>query len=79
MKKTLIHSLTFPPDTISTGMIVSKIAKVMNNTQSNIEILASSPQYNLKNSAEFSKINSKIYPNFACHLFHKRLQKFTWG
>ena len=61
MKKTLIHSLTFPPDTISTGMIVSKIAKVMNNTQSNIEILASSPQYNLKNSAEFSKINSKIF------------------
>ena len=60
MKKTLIHSLTFPPDTISTGMIVSKIAKEMNNTQSNIEILASSPQYNLKNSEEFSKINSKI-------------------
>ena len=60
MKKTLIHSLTFPPDTISTGMIVSKIAKEINNTQSNIEILASSPQYNLKNSAEFSKINSKI-------------------
>ena len=51
MKKTLIHSLTFPPDTISTGMIVSKIAKEINNTQSNIEILASSLQYNLKNSA----------------------------
>jgi hypothetical protein len=60
MKKTLIHSLTFPPDTISTGMIVSKIAKEMNNTQCNIEILASSPQYNLKNSEEFSKVNSKI-------------------
>ena len=48
-----IHSLL--PD------ILSKIAKEINNTQSNIEILASSPQYNLKNSAEFSKINSKIF------------------
>ena len=31
MKKTLIHSLTFPPDTISTGMIVSEIAERINN------------------------------------------------
>ena len=53
MKKTLIHSLTFPPDTISTGMIVSKIAKEINNSSNNIEVLASSPQYNLKSSVEF--------------------------
>ena len=53
MKKTLIHSLTFPPDTISTGMIVSEIADGINSEHHNIEVLASSPQYTLK-SADFN-------------------------
>ena len=60
MKKTLIHSLTFPPDTISTGMIVSKIAKEINNTQSNVEVLASSPQYNLKSVELFDNSDEKF-------------------
>ena len=42
MKKTLIHSLTFPPDTVSTGMIVSEIADGINSEHHNIEVLASS-------------------------------------
>ena len=62
MKKTLIHSLTFPPDTISTGMIVSKIAKEINNTQSNVEVLASSPQYNLKSVELFNNSDQKFLP-----------------
>ena len=45
MKKTLFHSLTFPPDTISTGMIVSEIAEGINTELHNVEVLASSPQY----------------------------------
>ena len=53
MKKTLIHSLTFPPDTISTGMIVSEIADGINSEHQNIEVLASSPQYNLKSADSF--------------------------
>ena len=48
MKKTLFHSLTFPPDTISTGMIVSEIADGINSELNNVEVLASSPQYNIK-------------------------------
>ena len=47
MKKTLFHSLTFPPDTISTGMIVSEIADGINKKLNNVEVLASSPQYNM--------------------------------
>ena len=53
MKKTLFHSLTFPPDTISTGMIVSEIAEGINTKLHNVEVLASSPQYNVKSVALF--------------------------
>ena len=54
MKKILIHSLTFPPDTISTGMIVSEIADGLNKELNNIEVLVSSPQYNLKSAKEYN-------------------------
>ena len=40
MKKILIHSLTFPPDTISTGMIVSEIADGLNKELNNTLYLA---------------------------------------
>jgi hypothetical protein len=53
MKKILFHSLTFPPDTISTGMIVSKIAEGFQKDLKNVEVLASSPQYNLKILEQF--------------------------
>ena len=65
MKKILIHSLTFPPDTISTGMIVSEIADGLNKELNNIEVLASSPQYNLKSAREFNQ-NDK---NVSCLLY----------
>ena len=60
MKKILIHSLTFPPDTISTGMIVSEIADGLNKELKNIEVLASSPQYNLKSAREFNQNDKNV-------------------
>jgi hypothetical protein len=60
MKKILIHSLTFPPDTISTGMIVSEIADGLNKELNNIEVLASSPQYNLKSAQEYNQNDKNI-------------------
>ena len=60
MKKILIHSLTFPPDTISTGMIVSEIADGLNKEFNNIEVLASSPQYNLKSAREFNQNDKNV-------------------
>ena len=60
MKKTLIHSLTFPPDTISTGMIVSEIAEGINKELHNIEVLASSPQYNLKSADSFDHSDKNL-------------------
>jgi hypothetical protein len=60
MKKILIHSLTFPPDTISTGMIVSEIADGLNKELNNIEVLASSPQYNLKSAKEFNQNDKNV-------------------
>ena len=60
MKKILIHSLTFPPDTISTGMIVSEIADGLNKELNNIEVLASSPQYNLKSAREFNQNDKNV-------------------
>tara|TARA_Y100000022_G_scaffold33837_1_gene27093 strand:- start:92 stop:1273 length:1182 start_codon:yes stop_codon:yes gene_type:complete len=60
MKKTLIHSLTFPPDTISTGMIVSEIADGLNKELNNIEVLVSSPQYNLKSAQEYNQNDKNI-------------------
>ena len=56
MKKTLFHSLTFPPDTISTGMIVSEIAEGINTELHNVEVLASSPQYNMESVELFENI-----------------------
>ncbi len=60
MKKILIHSLTFPPDTISTGMIVSEIADGLNKELNNIEVLSSSPQYNLKSAREFNQNDKNV-------------------
>ena len=60
MKKILFHSLTFPPDTISTGMIVSKIAEGFQKDLKNVEVLASSPQYNLKILEQFRESKYQI-------------------
>ncbi len=60
MKKTLFHSLTFPPDTISTGMIVSEIAEGINTELQNVEVLASSPQYNVKSVELFDNSDENL-------------------
>ena len=81
MKKTLFHSLTFPPDTISTGMIVSEIAEGINTELHNVEVLASSPQYNVKsvdlfdNSDENLRIGS--YKNIKVNYIKSKPRKFS--
>ena len=60
MKKTLFHSLTFPPDTISTGMIVSEIAEGINTELQNVEVLASSPQYNMESVELFDNSDENL-------------------
>ena len=81
MNKTLFHSLTFPPDTISTGMIVSEIAEGINTELHNVEVLASSPQYNVKsvelfeNSDENPTIGS--YKNIKVHYIKSKPRKFS--
>ena len=39
MKKILFHSLTIPPDNVSTGNLVAEIASKFKETKLNIEIL----------------------------------------
>ena len=50
MKKILFHSLTIPPDNVSTGMLVAEIADGFKDMGVDVEILASSPQYNIENN-----------------------------
>ena len=45
MKKVLFHSLTIPPDQVSTGKLVADIASKFKDNNINVEILASTPQY----------------------------------
>ena len=45
MKKVLFHSLTIPPDQVSTGKLVADIASKFKENNIDIEILASTPQY----------------------------------
>ena len=81
MKKTLFHSLTFPPDTISTGMIVSEIAESINTKLNNVEVLASSPQYNLKSVESFNNSDKNLsigsYKNIKVHYIKSKPRKFS--
>ena len=81
MKKILIHSLTFPPDTISTGMIVSEIADGLNKELNNIEVLASSPQYNLKSAHEFNQndknVNIGMFKGIKVNYIKSRPRQFS--
>ena len=77
MKKILFHSLTFPPDTISTGMIVSKIAEGFQKDLKNVEVLASSPQYNLKILEEFKESKHQIYNDIKVHYISSSPRKFV--
>ena len=81
MKKTLFHSLTFPPDTISTGMIVSEIADGINREQKNVEVLVSSPQYNLKSVETFNNSDKNLingsYKNIKVNYIKSKPRKFS--
>jgi len=77
MKKILFHSLTFPPDTISTGMIVSKIAEGFQKDLKNVEVLASSPQYNLKILEQFRESKNQIYNDIKVHYISSSPRKFV--
>ena len=50
--KLLVHSLTFPPDNISTGKLVSELANGISNHGYEVTVLASTPQYNPDKTAE---------------------------
>ena len=81
MKKTLFHSLTFPPDTISTGMIVSEIAEGINTELHNVEVLASSPQYNVKSVESFHNSDENLsigsYKNIKVNYIKSKPRKFS--
>ena len=53
MRRVLFHSLTIPPDQVSTGILVADIAAKFHNKGTSIEVLASTPQYRF-DSKEFS-------------------------
>ena len=65
MKKILFHSLTIPPDKVSTGMLVAEIASGFKDRGVDVEILASTPQYNFDSSldskVELKKISKNLY------------------
>ncbi len=63
MKKVLFHSLTIPPDNVSTGMLVGEIAAGFKKQNVEVEVLASTPQYNVLNN-EFTTI-TKINKNYS--------------
>ena len=48
----LVHSLTFPPDNISTGKLVSEIANGLSLSGHEVVALVSTPQYNPDADAE---------------------------
>ena len=64
MSKVLFHSLTIPPDNVSTGQLVADIAVGLKLEGKQIEILASSPQYNF---------DSDIYDNGSLEKLGKHL------
>ena len=81
MKKTLFHSLTFPPDTISTGLIVSEIAEGINTELHNVEVLASSPQYNVKSVELFDNSDENLsigsYKNIKVNYIKSKPRKLS--
>ena len=65
MNKVLFHSLTIPPDNVSTGQLVADIAVELKLEGKQIEILASSPQYNFDNdiyeNGTLEKLGKHLY------------------
>ncbi len=87
MKKILFHSLTIPPDNVSTGMLVAEIADGFKQMGVDVEILASSPQYNIENNgnptldkyytSSFKDINI-THINSSNRSFNKVTRFFQW-
>ena len=63
MNRVLFHSLTIPPDQVSTGKLVADIASKFKEKNLNIEILASTPQYRLDSKKFSDEGLSKIGKN----------------
>jgi hypothetical protein len=63
MKKVLFHSLTIPPDNVSTGMLVGEIAAGFKKLNIEVEVLASTPQYNVLDNE--STIITQINKNYS--------------
>ena len=65
MSRVLFHSLTIPPDQVSTGILVADLAAKFKTKDISIEILASTPQYRFDSeefsSEEMTKIKRNIY------------------
>ena len=87
MNKILFHSLTIPPDNVSTGMLVAEIADGFKQMGVDVEILASSPQYNIENNgsptldkyytSSFKDINI-THINSSNRSFNKVTRFFQW-
>jgi len=87
MKKILFHSLTIPPDNVSTGMLVAEIADGFKELGVDVEILASSPQYNIEDSKNLTsdKYYTSSYKDInithissASRSFNKITRIFQW-
>ena len=63
MNRVLFHSLTIPPDQVSTGKLVADIASKFKEKNLNIEILASTPQYRFDSKKFSDEGLSKIGKN----------------
>ena len=65
MNRIIFHSLTIPPDQVSTGKLVAEIASKFKEKNINIEILASMPQYRFDSSdftnEGFKKISGNVF------------------
>ncbi len=85
MTKILFHSLTIPPDKVSTGMFVAEIASGFKDRGVDVEILASTPQYNfdsnIDNKVELKKISKNLYESTYKNLkvFHISSKKRSYS
>ena len=85
MKKILFHSLTIPPDNVSTGNLVAEIASKFVGTSNSIEILASTPQYNFDEEAfsngllekKGKKLYESNYKNVKINHIHSSPRSFN--
>ena len=67
----LVHSLTFPPDNVSTGKLVSEIANGLSIAGHEVTALVSTPQYNPDEEAEKSQPLERIGKNIYKSQFKK--------